>query len=86
MVIATAGDGKRKILMLGLSAKNVERMKANEPIHISNATHKNSLPEGMEIVIFCGETEADMYKMFKDKGMITGDTKVNIDPRAHPSV
>jgi hypothetical protein len=73
-------DG-RTMLAIGLSFDNLDRFRA-EPgdtfIHIDgNAT--DGLP--IDIVIFSGQTEADLAQFFADNDMIRSDTKVYVDPK-----
>lgn len=55
---------KDNTLILGLSDENMERLKNDEPI-------KFNLKElgfgDIDVFIFNGRTEDEMYKMFKDK-------------------
>lgn len=53
--VADNKDGRRKILGLGLTAKNVEALKAGRPIHIHS--EELGLPWNADIVLFYGETE-----------------------------
>ena len=39
MMLGLAIDGERRMLILGLSRKNVERLMAGEPIYLSRRTH-----------------------------------------------
>jgi hypothetical protein len=74
----------RELLLLGLSWKNVERLKAGQPIRVSEETNapKGSLPHPKyEIAIIVGETELEMKQMFEANGLIGPDTKVTVDPR-----
>jgi hypothetical protein len=61
MVIASAflKDGEQ-LLVLGLSVENLRRLQDGMPIDLSRATHGLAIPAGLKIVIFAGETEADM--------------------------
>lgn len=70
MIKAIAGNGKNRLLIFGLSAGNIERLKKGQPIDID-------LTEmGLEgrAVIFAGETEATMAADLSE--MIGPQTKV----------
>jgi hypothetical protein len=83
MTIARATNPKNgnQIFMLGLSRENINRLQQDKPIHIKKYTHGEGVPEGWDIVLFFGETEQEMQKMFVKHGMIGPETKVHIDPR-----
>lgn len=60
-------NGERgPLLLLGLSHKNLERLKAGEPIHFSLE------PFGMEgeVLLFAGHTEASMIGDLKQHGLL----------------
>lgn len=84
MIIAKGGDGKgREVLFLGLSKKNIERMQAGDPVLVAERSNApaGSLPPGLEILIFTGETELEMLEQCKKRGLVNSDTKLDIDPR-----
>ena len=57
---ATGAKG-RPVIILGLSAQNLKRLRKGMPIHV----HCDELGFAGELVIFAGETEAELAKMFK---------------------
>ena len=61
MVIARAAlkDGD-ELLILGLSRENRRRLEDGKPIDVSRETHGVSMPKGLKIMIFAGETEESM--------------------------
>jgi hypothetical protein len=73
----TTKDG-RPAIGLGLSAHNLKRLKAGQPIVIDGA--KDGLPFAGEILIFYGHREHDMLEDLSRH--IGPDTKVTIDPRS----
>jgi hypothetical protein len=73
----TTPDG-RPVLGLGLSAQNVKRLKAGQPIRIDGPA--SGLPFAGEILIFYGRTEHDMLEELSQH--IGPDTQVTIDPRS----
>jgi len=61
MFIASAGlDKGGTLLVLGLSRANRDRMEQGQPMDISRETHGMAVPAGLKIMIFVGETEAEM--------------------------
>lgn len=82
MVIARATRSNGgELLILGLSRMNLQRIIDGKPLHVRREVHGDGIPEGWEIVVFTGENEQAMQKMFVKEGLIGPDTKVNIDPR-----
>ena len=70
-------DGKPvKIVMLGLSHVNLDRLKKGQPIKFDGA--EVSLP-GVEMIIFAGKDERSMQRELAD--LIGPGTITNIDPR-----
>jgi hypothetical protein len=83
MLIAR-GKGKAdnsQMLLLGLSSENVRRLVIGEPIYVKRETHGDGVPEGWEIIIIHGATEASMRAELEAKGIVDETTKVHIDPR-----
>lgn len=70
--VATGRDG-RKILLLGVDARNVERLKAGEPI-ICTSESVDGL--GVDVVIMYGETMTDVLADLRSHGI-----KVPDDPK-----
>ena len=67
MIKALATRGKRKLVLLGLSRLNCERLLAGKPIHI----HLSELGvTGPEVIICAGETEETIIKELEAVGMI----------------
>jgi hypothetical protein len=73
----TTSDG-RPAIGLGLSAHNLKRLKAGQPIFIDGASE--GLPFAGAILLFYGRTEHDMLEDLSRH--IGPDTKVHIDPRS----
>lgn len=83
MTIANMSDDQgSRILLLGLSAENVERLKKGEIVHITR-THPGAkcLPAGWQIVICYGEP-AELQKQMKV--FMNKDTKI-LDKTDKPS-
>jgi hypothetical protein len=78
MIKATATLGDRTLLMIGLSFGNLAKFRA-EPgdTYIKIDGKEMKLP--IDVLIFSGETEADMQKMMAHS--IGPDTIVHIDPK-----
>jgi hypothetical protein len=71
-------DGKPvKLVILGLSFKNLEKLKEGRPIKIMGDTI--GLTSDVEFLIFSGETEQSMHKEMQQ--FVGPDTEVYIDPR-----
>jgi hypothetical protein len=72
-VIKFIGNGKqgRKVLGLGLSRKNTERLLKGEPIHINREDLDFLVSMHIdEVIIFAGETEDTMQEDFKKAGFL----------------
>jgi hypothetical protein len=52
-----AGD---KLLILGLTAANVERLMRGQPIHVRRAVHGAGVPPGWEVLLVYGQDEASL--------------------------
>jgi len=52
-------DGQT-LLVLGLSRENRRRLDLGQPIYVSREQHGVAVPAGLKLVIFTGETEAEM--------------------------
>ena len=68
-------DGDRKMLVLGLSKLNIERLKAGYPIVVDDLVDRI----GKEIFIFSGDTEQSMANDLQE--FIGPDSRVKVDPR-----
>lgn len=77
MIIArgTTDTGK-ELLLFGLSRENIKRLLDGKPMHVRREAHGEGVPEGWEIGIFFGETEADCARVLRQAGLITDDTKI----------
>jgi hypothetical protein len=71
--------GGRKVLGLGLSHGNIERLKGGQPIHFHvEQMHLHELAVH-EVLIFAGETEETMRAQLETTGALDGCT-VRTDP------
>ena len=68
-------DGKPSV-GIGLSHKNLDKLKAGEYIHIHLA--ELNLPYDLTIFIFAGTTEEQMHKDFLEAGAIGPDTVTHL--------
>ena len=66
----TGKDGK-PIYVMGLSHRNLELLKDNQPMYID----LNALQGEGKLFIFSGETEAAMAKFLEDEGFILPPAK-----------
>lgn len=73
---SVGADGKT-ILLLGLSAANVERLEADDPIRISRESHGVVIPEDLVILIMHGDTEAAIEARLRQMGVIGDGTIFN---------
>ena len=72
------------MLILGLSEKNLELIKAGKPLVLSERTNapKGSMPHpNYVLVIISGKDELAIKEMFEKDGLITVDTQIHVDPR-----
>jgi hypothetical protein len=70
-------DGKQiKLVVLGLSYVNLDRLRQGQPIKFNGATV--GLDNNIEFMIFSGQSEQTMQREFHE--LIGPDTKVSIDP------
>lgn len=79
--IANGSDGTR-IVLLGVSRGNIDRLIAGQPIRATAATHPG-FPADLVVGVMFGETDAAITEMLK--GHIGEHTKVNVVPGADPA-
>lgn len=81
MIIAHAvsDSGDRRVLVLGVSRENIDRLTAGRPIHLSAETHPG-IPAELAIAIVFGETEGDILR--KLNPLISEKTEVIAVPRS----
>lgn len=77
MVIASVMTGERRVLVLGLSEQNVERLQAGQPIRCSRASHGMAMPDDLTVFVFVGTTEEAIMHALADRGLIGHATVVN---------
>lgn len=75
MIKFVGGDANDPIIGLGLSFKNLKKLKAGQPILI------DLVEMGLvgNILIFSGSNEKEMEHQLK--AFMTDKTKINVDPR-----
>ena len=78
MIKATATQGDRTVLMVGLSFGNLDKFRA-EPGDTFIRIDGRAMGLPIDVLIFSGKTEADMQAMMA--GGVGPDTKVHIDPK-----
>ena len=78
MIKATATQGDRTLLMIGLSFGNLDRFRA-EPSDTFICIDGKEMGLPIDVLLFSGKTEADMQALMA--GSIGPDTKVHIDPK-----
>lgn len=81
MVIATGDreDG-RQLLLVGLSRENLRLLRQDRPIVITPETHPGC-PQGYEILVMYGETEAAIAQRLRSLGAVTPETTVIAVPK-----
>lgn len=67
MIVANASrdDGGGKMMILGLTAGNLERLMRGEPIHVRREVHGEGVPEGLEILMMYGIDEQSLVSQLK---------------------
>lgn len=79
MIKATLADANgRTILLLGLSFKNLDRLRA-EPLDTFIKINGEEMSLPIDVLICSGETEAHLADMLR--GKIGPDTVVHVDPK-----
>jgi hypothetical protein len=74
-------EGGEQILILGLSQENIDRLSKGQPMHVSREKHGDGVPDGWEILILYGKTEADIHRQLAEAGAIGEETQIFKDPR-----
>jgi hypothetical protein len=75
VITAVIGRDKQPALvLLGLSAGNLERLSAGEPILIDEDKCRMLGLRKVELVIFTGEDEVGMTREFEDHGIVPPGT------------
>lgn len=80
------GSLQPPIVMLGITAINVEKLKQGKPIRITAVTHPSAkdIIKNIQIVIFYGETEEKIKEDVMKAGFIGEETKVIDTPPSKP--
>lgn len=79
MFRATADGKDGPMAILGLSAENVKRLKAGQPIYVRRDGQAGDIGLNKSLVIFYGDSEQQMLNQMRP--LIGPDTKAHIDPR-----
>jgi len=72
--VTTTGEGRR-LIGLGLSAANLERLREKKPVHFH--LDELGLPWNLDLLVFYGETESDMVGDLKAAGLVPEDVAPN---------
>jgi len=82
MIKFKAGNTKtgRELIGFGLTAKNVEQLKAGNPVHVMGV--EMGIP--IDVMIFYGETEQDMTRMLIKEHLIDPERTVIHDTSNKP--
>jgi hypothetical protein len=81
MIIGRSKTEDSEVLLLGMSHENVTRLLSGQPIRLRRVSHGDGIPEGWDILIFCGETEQSMRQELERGGVVGEDTNIIVDPR-----
>jgi hypothetical protein len=75
-----------KVLLIGLTERNIQLLKRGEPVRISAVAQPVSrhIIGNLEVVIFFGETKESIQKLFVEHSLIGKDTKVTDMPKNKP--
>jgi hypothetical protein len=79
MIKATArGADGRHLLVLGLSAENIRRLRLGDPIYFETAALHIPAHETIgRVTLFFGDTEAECYRVIKT--LVGPSTRVDVD-------
>lgn len=77
MVIASSETEDGTFLLLGLSAENVKRLQAGQPVRVSRESHGLAMPNRLVIAIVVGESEEAIGRDLRKAGLIGANTVVN---------
>lgn len=83
MLIANGSNqnGDRSVLVLGMTAENVERLMRGQPIYLRPETHPG-LPPGWEVLIVYGPDEKILLKKLQQPGTeVRRDDRLEDPPR-----
>lgn len=74
MIKATIADreGRPRMLLLGLSHENLNRLRGGEPIKFNQ--QEVGFTDDVEVLIFAGKTEAEIVAEFEQRGLINDQT------------
>lgn len=64
-------DNGNDMILLGITDKNIERLRQDRPIHMTNKSHP-AVPEGMTVVILWGKDEKDIIDKLSKSGALDG--------------
>ena len=80
MLIAEGERNGRRLIVFGLSAENLRRLQADQPMLITPETHPCAIPN-TEIVIIYGATAQAIAERLRSLGAINEHTKQITVPR-----
>lgn len=70
MICVRKKRGPREYLFLGLTAANLERLQAGQPIRLTAETHGGAVPEGWTIGIIYGQNKEEIRLEMERAGII----------------
>lgn len=79
MIVARGNYEEDELLVLGLTAQNVQRLVRGAPILVRREVHGDGIPDGWKIMLVFGQTEEAIKHDFKKNGLIKEDTSIMIE-------
>lgn len=79
MIVASARggpDGKRQIILLGLSDENIRMLTEGYPVRIKSETHEGFPIKDTTFLIIHGKTEADLENTLRTAGVVDEQTQI----------
>lgn len=76
-----AADGE-KVVLLGVTADNIQALMSGKPILVSRATHGPGIPEGWKIAIVYGKDTKELYATLSQG--LAKDAQIHHEPLLDP--
>jgi hypothetical protein len=70
MLIAEGVRPGKRMILLGLTMREVEALMAGEPIHLARETHGDLIPADLEIGLIYGRAESELVMDLVGAGLI----------------
>lgn len=69
MLVGCVEKDNSRLVLLGLSRGNVERLTQGKPVLVSRERHGPAMPDGLEVALFFGETEEAILADLRRHGL-----------------